>query len=141
MLFKTLSLAAVAAFSLSGAAQAEDVTVTLTGVEARGGVLLAALQARGEFMQASAAHADRVERPAAGTLRLTFRDVAPGDYALMVLHDEDADGRMKMNGYMPGEGWAMVNGDALRGPPTFDLVKFTVAASGADISVPMSYPR
>ncbi len=141
MLFKTLSLAAVATFSLAAPAMAEDVTVTLTGVEARGGVLLSSLQTRGQFMQAGSAHADRVERPAAGTLRLTFHDVAPGDYALMVLHDEDGDNRMKMNGYMPGEGWAMINGDALRGPPTFDLVKFTVAASGADISVPMSYPR
>ena len=141
MLFKTLSLAAVAALSLAAPAMAEDVTVTLTGVQARGGVLLASLQTRGEFMQSSAAHADRVERPAAGTVRLTFRGVAPGDYALMVMHDEDSDGQMKMNGYMPGEGWAMINGDALRGPPTFDLVKFTVSASGADISVPMSYPR
>jgi uncharacterized protein (DUF2141 family) len=59
----------------------------------------------------------------------------------MVLHDEDSDGQMKMNGYMPAEGWAMVNGDTLRGTPTFDQVKFTVAASGADLSVPMSYPR
>ncbi|MDP1913172.1 DUF2141 domain-containing protein [Brevundimonas sp.] len=141
MLFKTLSLAAAAAVSLAAPAMAEDVTVTLTGVEARGGVLLASLQTRGEFMQASATYADRVDHPAAGTVRVTFNDVAPGDYALMVLHDEDADGRMKMNGYMPGEGWAMVNGDALRGPPTFDMVKFTVAASGADLSVPMSYPR
>ena len=141
MLFKTLSLAAVAALSLAAPAMAEDVTITLTGVEARGGVLLASLQTRGEFMQASSAHADRVERPAAGTLRLTFHDVAPGDYALTVLHDEDADGRMKLNGYMPAEGWAMINGDTLRAAPTFDHVKFTVTASGADISVPMSYPR
>ncbi len=141
MLLKTLSLAVVAGLSLSTPVLAEDVVITLTGVEARGGVLLAALQTRGEFMGSASAHADRVERPPAGVVRLTFRDVPPGDYALMVLHDEDGDGRMKMNGYMPGEGWAMVNGDALRGPPTFDLVKFTVAASGADIGVPMSYPR
>jgi uncharacterized protein (DUF2141 family) len=141
MLLKTLSLAAVAALSLAAPAMAEDVTLTLTGVQARGGVLLAALQTRGEFMQSRAAHADRIESPAAGVLRLTFHDVAPGDYALSVLHDEDADGRMKMNGYMPGEGWAMINGDTLRATPTFDQVKFTVAASGADISVPMTYPR
>lgn len=141
MSIKILSLAAVAALSFAAPAMAEDVTVTLTGVEARGGVLLASLQTRGEFMQASAAYADRVERPAAGTVRLTFRNVAPGDYALAVMHDEDSDGQMKMNGYMPAEGWAMLNGDTLRGVPTFDQVKFTVAASGADISVPMTYPR
>ena len=141
MLFKTLSLAAVAALSLAAPAMAEDVTVTLTGVQARGGVLLATLQTQGQFMQPAGAYGERIAGPAAGVVRVRFRDVAPGDYALMVLHDEDSDGQMKLNGYMPAEGWAMINGDSLRGPPTFDLVKFTVSASGADISVPMSYPR
>lgn len=143
MLFKTLSLAAVAALSLAApAALAEDVTLTLTGVEARGGVLLVALQTRGQFMQAAGAHGERIVDPASGDVRLTFRDVAPGDYALMVLHDEDGDGQMKMDGYMPAEGWAMINGDALRATPTFDQVKFTVAApAGADLTVPMAYPR
>lgn len=141
MLLKTLSLAALAALSFAVPATAEDVTITLTSVQARGGVLLASLQTRGEFMQGSAAYADRIERPSAGNLRLTFRNVVPGDYALTVMHDEDSDGQMKRDGYMPAEGWAMLNGDTLRGPPTFDHVKFTVTASGADISVPMSYPR
>jgi len=141
MLLKTLSLAAVAALSLAAPAMAQDVTVTLTGVEARGGVLLAALQTEGQFMQPAGAYGERVEHPAAGTVRVTFRNVAPGDYALMVLHDEDGDEQMKMNGYMPAEGWAMINAGALRAAPTFDQVSFTVTASGADISVPMSYPR
>lgn len=141
MLLKTLSLAAVAALSLAAPAMAGDVTVTLTGVEARGGVLLAALQTQDQFMQPAGAYGERISDPATGTLHLTFHNVAPGDYALMVLHDEDGDGQMKMNGYMPAEGWAMLNAEALRAAPTFDQVKFTVAASGADISVPMSYPR
>lgn len=140
-MFKTLSLAALAALSLSAPALAEDVAVTLTGVEARGGVLLSVLQTRDQFMQAASVHADRIESPAAGVIRVVFRDVAPGDYALMVLHDEDGDGRMKMDGYMPGEGWAMVNGESLRAAPTFDDVKFTVPASGAALTVPMAYPR
>lgn len=139
-MFKTLSLAAVAALSLSAPALAEDVIVTLTGVEARGGVLLAALQTRDQFMRAEAAYGDRIEAPAAGVVRVTFRDVAPGDYALMVLHDEDGDGRMKMNGDMPGEGWAMINGDSLRAAPTFDQVKVSIPASGARINLPMAYP-
>jgi uncharacterized protein (DUF2141 family) len=141
MLFKTVSLAAVAALSLAAPAMAEDVTLTLTGVQARGGVLLAGLQTRGQFMQPASTYGERVVDPASGAVRMTFRNVAPGDYALMVLHDEDGDGQMKMNGYMPAEGWAMINGDSLRATPTFDQVKFTVATSGADLSVPMSYPR
>jgi uncharacterized protein (DUF2141 family) len=145
MLFKTLSLAAAAAFSLATPtptpAMAEDVTVTLTGVQARGGVILAALQTEAQFMQPAGTYGERITDPASGAVRVTFRNVAAGDYALMVLHDEDSDGQMKLNGYMPAEGWAMVNGDTLRATPTFDQVKFTVAASGADLSVPMSYPR
>ena len=140
-MFNTLSLAAFATLSLSAPVMAEDVTVTLTGVEARGGVLLSALQSRNQFMQAEAVRADRIVFPAAGVVRVTFRDVAPGDYAVMVLHDEDGDGRMTMNGAMPGEGWATVNGDSLRAAPTFDQVKFTVTATGAALTVPMAYPR
>ena len=141
MLFKTLSLAAAAAFSLAAPAMAEDVTVTLTGVQARGGVILAALQTEAQFMQPAGTYGERITDPASGAVRVTFRNVAAGDYARMVLHDEDRDGQMKMNGYMPAEGWAMINGDSLRATPTFDQVKFTVATSGADLSVPMSYPR
>ena len=141
MLFKTLSLAAAAAFSLAAPAMAEEVTVTLTGVQARGGVILAALQTEAQFMQPAGTYGERITDPASGAVRVTFRNVAAGDYALMVLHDEDGDGQMKMNGYMPAEGWAMINGDSLRATPTFDQVKFTVATSGADLSVPMSYPR
>ena len=141
MLFRSLSLAAVAALALAAPAVAEDVTVTLTGVEARGGVLLAALQTEGQFMQAAGAYGERIVDPAAGVVRVTFRNVAPGDYALMVLHDEDGDGRMTMDGSMPAEGWAMVNGDSLRAAPTFDDVKFSVPAAGVALTVPMAYPR
>ena len=140
-MFKIATLAAVASLALAAPAFAGDVTLTLTGVQARGGVLLAALQTQGQFMQPAGAYGERVTDPAAGVVRVTFRNVAPGDYALMVLHDADSDGLMAMNGSMPGEGWAMVNGEALRAAPTFDQVKFTVAASGTDLSVPMSYPR
>ena len=110
-------------------------------IQARGGVILATLQTEAQFMQSAGTYGERITDPASGAVRVTFRNVAPGDYALMVLHDEDGDGQMKMNGYMPAEGWAMVNGDTLRATPTFDQVKFTVAASGADLSVLMSYPR
>lgn len=140
-MFKIASLAAVASLALAVPAFAGDVTVTLTGVQARGGVLLAALQTQGQFMQAAGAYGERITDPATGAVRVTFRDVAPGDYALMVLHDEDGDGQMKTSGSMPAEGWAMLNGDTLRAAPTFDQVRFNVPAAGTSLTVPMSYPR
>lgn len=140
---KTLAAAMAALTCLAAApAFAGDVTVTLTGVQARGGRLLAALQTHDQFLQPAGAYGDIVENPAAGTVTVTFRNVRPGDYSLSVLHDADNDGTMKMDGALPGEGWAMVNGAALRAMPTWDLVKFTVPASG-DVSLTeaMQYPR
>lgn len=137
---KTLLTTAAAIVALSaGAAQAGDVTVTLTGVQARGGVLLVALQTEGQFMQQDGL-GQLIEAPAAGDVTITFRDVPPGDYALSAFHDQNADYQMQTaaNG-IPEEGWAMSHGETLRGPPTFAQVSFTVPAAGAEISEPMFY--
>ncbi len=140
---KKFIVAAVAALScaIAAPALAEDVTVTLTGVQARGGQLLAALQTHDQFLQPAGAYGEIVRNPAAGTLTLTFRDVRPGEYSLSVLHDVDGDERMKLEGGMPAEGWAMVHGDTLRAAPTWDQVKFSVPATGAQLTVPMQYFR
>lgn len=140
---KTLAAAMAAVTCLAAApAFAGDVTVTLTGVQARGGRLLAALQTHDQFLQPAGAYGEMVQDPAAGTITLTFHDVRPGEYSLSVLHDADNDGTMKMDGARPGEGWAMVHGAALCAAPTWDQVKFTVPASG-DVSLTeaMQYPH
>lgn len=135
-----ISLAAtVAALMTAGVAQAGDVTVTLTGVQARGGQVLVTLQTRDQFMQA-AGFAQRIEAPGAGPLTITFEDVPAGDYALSAFHDENADNQMQSSAIgIPEEGWAMSNGDALMGPPTFDLVRVSIPAEGGAITEAMRY--
>ena len=121
----------------AGAAQAGDVTVTLTGVQARGGTVYVTLQTEGQFMQ-SAGLAQRIDSPAAGPVTVTFRDVPAGAYALSAFHDENGDQRMQSSPIgIPTEGWAMSNGDALRGPPTCDVVSVPVGEQGATISESM----
>lgn len=141
---KTLTIAALAAAGCAFAAPAfaEDVTVTITGVQARGGELLAALQTHDQFLKPAGAYGEIVENPTAGTVTVTLTDVAPGDYSLSVLHDTDGDRQMKMRGPMPAEGWAMNNGDTLRATPVWDQVKFTVPAAGSvQLNVAMQYPQ
>lgn len=135
-----ISLAAtVAALLAAGAAQAGDVTVTLTGVQARGGQVLVTLQTRDQFMQ-TAGFGQRVEAPAAGPLTVTFIDVPPGDYALSAFHDENADYQMQSSPMgVPTEGWAMSNGDRLMAAPTFDVVKVSIPAEGGAITEAMRY--
>ncbi|MBU1325118.1 MAG: DUF2141 domain-containing protein [Alphaproteobacteria bacterium] len=132
----TLALTALAAPAF---AQSTDVTVTLTGVEARGGQILASLAGPDTFMRGQPEHSARGE-VVAGTVTLTFRDVPVGDWALMAMHDENANGEFDMNGYMPAEGYAFSNlGGPLMGMPSFGMHKVAVAA-GTTITAPMIYP-
>jgi uncharacterized protein (DUF2141 family) len=61
---------------------------------------------------------------------VTFEDVAPGNYAIMVLHDENDNERMdfEVNG-MPKESYGMSNNPMLYGPPTFTDAAFELTES------------
>lgn len=134
-------LVAAALTASAAPALAADVTLTLDGVQARGGRLLVALQTRDQFLKQEGAYGEIIADPAAGTRTVVFRDVAPGDYSVSVLHDADGDGRMKMNGVMPAEGWTMLNAESLRAAPQFDQVDFTAPAAGAvSLRASMIYP-
>ena len=137
---RAMFLAAMSVALLSaGAAQAGDVTVNLTGVQARGGQLLVSLQTRDQYQQ-QAGFGEIVASPAAGTVTLVFRDVPAGDYALSVMHDENGDYQMQASDIgIPIEGWAASRGAELRSAPTFDMVKVSVSADGATLTEPMFY--
>ena len=125
----------------AGQALAADVTLTLTGVQARGGQLLVGLQTRDQFLRHQSAYGERIAAPTAGVHTLTFHDVAPGAYSVSVLHDLDGDGKMRMADGHPAEGWTMLNAASLRSAPTFDQVSFTVSAtSDARLDAAMHYP-
>ena len=65
-----------------------------------------------------------------GKVVVTFEDVAPGNYAIMVLHDENDNERMdfEVNG-MPIESYGMSNNPMLFGPPTFTDAAFELTES------------
>lgn len=65
-----------------------------------------------------------------GKVIVTFEDVAPGNYAIMVLHDENDNERMdfEVNG-MPKESYGMSNNPMLYGPPTFTDAAFELSES------------
>jgi uncharacterized protein (DUF2141 family) len=139
---KPLTLAcalALTAFAAPAFAQTADVTVTLTGVEARGGHILASLAGPNTFMRGQPEHGVKAD-VVAGTVTLTFKDVPAGDWALMVMHDENENDQFDMNGYMPAEGYAFSNlTGPLMGMPTFAAHKIAVSGDAA-ITAPMIYP-
>lgn len=63
-----------------------------------------------------------------GKATATFTNVAPGSYAVLVLHDVNDNGKMDFdpNG-MPRESYGTSNNVMSFGPPDFDDTKFEVA--------------
>lgn len=136
------ALTALALTAFAGVASAGEVRVTLTGVKAKPGAILATLQTEAQFMKPQGAYSAMAQPPAAdGSVTIVFADVAPGAYAFSAMHDENGDYQMQReeNG-MPKEGWAMSKGATLRDAPTFAAVKIDIPAAGLRLTEPMIYP-
>jgi uncharacterized protein (DUF2141 family) len=102
-----------AALLVTSTAYAASLEVTATGFKhARGGVI-ACLWKDGKGFP-TCQKGKPVKRITAtikdGASTFTFADIAPGDYAVTVQHDEDGDGKLKTNFIgMPKEGIGVSN--------------------------------
>jgi uncharacterized protein (DUF2141 family) len=69
-----------------------------------------------------------------GTVRCTFTGVAPGTYAVSVMHDENGNGKLDTNLFgVPTEGYGVSNNHThALSAPTWDESKFQVTA-GQDV--------
>ncbi|QZH76640.1 MAG: DUF2141 domain-containing protein [Erythrobacter sp.] len=83
----------------------------------------------------------RVALPAGEATVLRFNDVAPGTYAIALLHDENGNGRAdRALGMMPREGFGFSRDAAVRmGPPSFDEAAITVGSSAVRQTIRMRY--
>lgn len=125
----------------SAAAAGSEVEIKIKGVSDAGGTLYVSLQTQDQFMQNAGTYGQRIPNPEAGTLTVTLPDVAPGAYSVSVWHDRENDGVFDREaGGLPKEGWAMLDGDKLQGPPRFEDVSFDVGNRKKKISVDMIYP-
>lgn len=132
---------ASATLGLASPAGAADVTITLDGVRNGAGDLYVSLQTRAQFLKDEGSHGAVVSRPAPGQHRITLRDVPAGEYSVSVWHDTDGDKKFSTDARgIPTDGWAMINGAALRAAPQWDQVRFTVPAAGVATTLDMIYP-
>ncbi len=133
-------VAAMALLASAAPALAGDLTVKLEGVSAQGGQMLVSLQTRDQFMKPAGANGAFGEA-VAGTQTFTVRGVAPGEYAVMVMHDANSDWQMQYGpDRRPAEGWA-ISGPAASGTrPTFDTARIVVPEGGAEVTLRMVYP-
>ncbi|WGK64267.1 DUF2141 domain-containing protein [Croceiramulus getboli] len=127
---KTLVYLVMAFVTTLGMAQeTEGVTITieLENVQSTEGQISAALYDENTFMKAAPLQTAGTQPDTTKTV-LTFKNVAPGTYAIVTLHDFNSNGRMdfEANG-MPKEPYGTSNNEMSMGPPVFADAAFEVA--------------
>lgn len=84
------------------------------------------------------AHKLNVAAPQSALLR--FTDIAPGDYAITVLHDENGNAKLDTVLGIPREGVGFSNNPRLiAGPPRFDSVRFRVNGTTVATTIRLKY--
>lgn len=77
--------------------------------------------------------------PASAT-SITFEHVAPGDYALALFHDENANNRLDTLFGIPREGFGFSRNPKVRfGAPRFNDASITIGAAITRVSVRLQY--
>jgi uncharacterized protein (DUF2141 family) len=111
-------------------AASSHVHLEITGVRSDKGKVQVCMTARPERFPKCQGDREAHTRsvPASGTVTLDFGHVAPGRYAIAVLHDENGNGKVdRALGLMPKEGFGFSRDAPVRmGPPSFEQASFQV---------------
>lgn len=114
--------------------------VTVTGIKNTKGGLIACLWKDKAGFPYCAKSKSAMKLKAAitgGTMKVAFRNVAAGSYVVSIEHDEDGDGKLKINFIgMPKEGVGISNNPG--GIPGWSKSQVRVNGNGA-ISIAMKY--
>jgi uncharacterized protein (DUF2141 family) len=137
--------AALAALLLTAAAQApEPITIdlVLTGLRSSAGEVRVCVWPKGEgFPNCRKGHDVRMlAAPAAPEVRLAVEGLAPGSYAVSVIHDENGNRKLDKNLIgIPTEGVGFSRNPRFTfGPPSFTKASFD-AAAGATQTIRIKY--
>ena len=138
--------AAALAFTLAcSTAAAADLVIEVKGVASDKGNIVVALYDADGWAKTTFRNADDIATmqfrgataPAVkGVVSLTMKNVPPGDYAVNLYHDENANGKIDTVLGIASEPYAFSN-DArgFLGPPTFGQAKFNVSGEKTAIVI------
>jgi len=136
-------LAMAALGALTGATSGTSITVTVTDLRNTKGVVRACLTTleKGFPKCHGDASAQSIVADTAQDLTLTFENVAPGRYAIALLHDENNNGKLdRALMMMPREGYGFSrDAKVVMGPPKFKAAAFDVAGEPLKQAIKMRY--
>lgn len=132
-----LIAAATLALALAPLAHAADLTVEITDLRSAEGVVKASLVDSADGWDSKAPPVAATGTiPQNGVATLTFADLKPGQYAVMIMHDENSNGALDKNVVgMPLEGYGFSNNPNVMRRATYEEARFDVGADDRKIVV------
>ncbi|WP_179336219.1 DUF2141 domain-containing protein [Winogradskyella costae] len=128
----TLALTSIIGFSQD---TGTTITITIDNVSNDNGKVLTSLHSSETFMKGKGIM-DAETEIKDGKVTIIFKNVVPGEYAIMTLHDENDNKRMDFqdNG-MPLESYGISNNVMSFGPPNYDEAKFIVEDKDLNLNI------
>ncbi|WP_229953782.1 DUF2141 domain-containing protein [Parasphingorhabdus litoris] len=84
--------------------------------------------------------ARKMKVAASDAANVQFTNVEPGTYAVALVHDENANGKMDLRLFLPREGFGFSRNPKIgMGPPKFKSAQFTIGADNVNYAVKMKY--
>ncbi|UAB78411.1 DUF2141 domain-containing protein [Erythrobacter sp. SCSIO 43205] len=127
----------------SAPANAGSVTITVTDLRNTKGVVMACMTTKESIFPKCRRdpNSHRTVVKASNTLTIRFDDVAPGDYAIALLHDENEDGKAnRVLGMAPKEGYGFSRDAPVNmAPPDWDDAVFTITDAPKKMTIKMRY--
>lgn len=127
---------------LTGASDLGDLEISIPALRNERGMLhLCLTQDPEAFLDCRAdPDARKLSLAARGERKLRLSGVAPGRYAISVIHDENGNGRLDTFLSIPREGFGFSRNPRIRmGPPRFEEVQFMVLGGSNRQQVEMRY--
>jgi len=119
-----------------------DLTVDVRGLRNHRGAVRVCLTQRADLYLKCNLDPKRIAQslPASGASKVTFNDLDPGTYVLVLLHDENENNKLDTMFKIPKEGFGFSRNPAIRmGPPKFDQVRFTIAPGHNEQAIRLKY--
>ncbi len=120
-----------------------DLVLKVKDFRNQNGNLLVALYDKADAFPETPNRAVRVakEKVTRGTLTLTLRDLKPGTYAAVVVHDENGNDKLdKGNFGIPKEGFGFSKNPPVRfSPPTFEEAKIVIQPGSNTSEITLNY--
>jgi uncharacterized protein (DUF2141 family) len=134
-------LSGAALVLLTAGAPTDTLEVTLSGLRSAKGMVRLCITADARSFPKCANDPHAVKRSApAGEQVIRIEGLAPGSYAMSVIHDENANGRLDTIAGIPREGFGFSQNPGLGfGPPRFAAARFTLAGDANRQQVRMRY--